>query len=215
MLPDSGTKTPIYGLHTRPGGGHVDVKQGAEQAAASAGQKRPSTPPQATRRGVLAGLIAVGGAAIGAVLGLPGVAYVLDPLLRKREGKGGFRKVAELSRLSKEHPVAVPVLGEQTDAWTRAPERKLGTVWLRLLDNDKVEALNAECPHLGCKVGYDESHKQFACPCHESAFSLDGAVKGGPAPRAMDSLEARVVDGSVEVRFVRFRAQVKERIEIG
>jgi hypothetical protein len=31
----------------------------------------------------------------------------------------------------------------------------------------------------------------------------------------MDPLEARVVDGEVEVRFVRFRAQVKERVEIG
>lgn len=176
---------------------------------------QPSATASEGRRTVLGGLIAVGGLAIGAVLGLPGVAYVLDPLLRRRDSRGGFRKVAELSRLSKEHPVAVPVIGEQTDAWTRAPERKLGTVWLRLVDDNKVEALNAECPHLGCKVGYDPEQKHFACPCHESAFALDGARKGGPAPRAMDALETRVVDGSVEVRFVRFRAQVKERIEIG
>lgn len=168
------------------------------------------------RRGVLAGLAAVGGLAIGALLGLPGVSYVLDPLLRRNASKGGgFRKVAELSRLSKEHPIAVAVLGEQTDAWTRAPERKLGTVWLRLVDDNKVEALNAECPHLGCKVGYDAAKKHFACPCHESAFALDGKRKGGPAPRNMDGLETRVVDGSVEVRFVRFRAQVEEQIEIG
>lgn len=168
-----------------------------------------------TRRGVLVGLIAAGGAAMTAVLGLPAVAYVLDPLTRRREGKGGWRKVAELSRLSKEHPVVVPVLGEVSDAWTRAPERKLGAVWLRVIDDTKVQALSAECPHLGCKVGYEAAHKQFACPCHESAFGLDGTVKAGPAPRAMDTLEARVVDGAVEVRFMRFRAQVKERIEIG
>jgi hypothetical protein len=31
----------------------------------------------------------------------------------------------------------------------------------------------------------------------------------------MDPLEVRVVEGQVEVRFVRFRAQVKERVEIG
>jgi len=173
------------------------------------------TKPGESRRGVLVGLIAVGSLAIGAVLGLPGVSYVLDPLLRRAQGKGGWRKVAPLSRLSKEHPVTVPVLGEQTDAWTRAPERKLGAVWLRVIDDTHVQALSAECPHLGCKVGYEAHHKQFACPCHESAFDQDGAVKSGPAPRAMDTLEARVVDGDVEVRFVRFRAQVKERIEIG
>lgn len=181
------------------------------------GKQTPQQPAveSSSRRTVLAALIAGGSVAIGAVLGLPGVSYVLDPLLRRASAKGGFRKVAELSRLSKEHPVAVAVLGEQTDAWTRAPERKLGTVWLRMLDDNKVQALNAECPHLGCKVGYDVDHKQFACPCHESAFGLDGAVKAGPAPRAMDVLDARVVDGAVEVRFVRYRAQVKEQIEIG
>lgn len=175
------------------------------------------TKPNESRRGVLAGLIAAGSLAIGTVLGLPGVSYVLDPLLRRGSGDGGgtWRKVAALSRLSKEHPVTVPVVGEQTDAWTRAPERKLGAVWLRVIDDTHVQALSAECPHLGCKVGYEAHHKQFACPCHESAFDLDGHVKAGPAPRAMDTLEARVVDGEVEVRFKRFRAQVKERIEIG
>jgi Rieske Fe-S protein len=76
-------------------------------------------------------------------------------------------------------------------------------------------ALNAECPHLGCKVGYDKAQKAFACPCHESSFTQEGERLGGPAPRSLDPLEARVVDGQVEVRFVRYRAQVKERVEIG
>jgi hypothetical protein len=31
----------------------------------------------------------------------------------------------------------------------------------------------------------------------------------------MDPLETRVADGSVEVRFIRYRAQTKERIELG
>ena len=98
-------------------------------------------------------------------------------------------------------------MGEQVDAWTKADNVRLGMVWLRK-KGDKVLALNAECPHLGCKVGYDAEKKHFACPCHESAFSLDGERLGGPAPRAMDPLESRLVGGQVEVRFVRFRAQV-------
>lgn len=204
MLPDFSIKTRLYVTPRDVREATVDASGGQEQ-----------TGETKSRRTVLAGLIAVGSVAIGAVLGLPGVAYVLDPLMRAGAGKRGWRKVAELSRLSKEHPVAVPVLGEISDAWTRAPERKLGTVWLRVVDDNQVQALSAECPHLGCKVGYEAAQKQFACPCHESAFGLDGSLKGGPAPRAMDALEARVVDGAVEVRFVRYRAQVKEQIEIG
>jgi len=173
-----------------------------------------ATEASKTRRSFLTLLAGLGSAAIGLVVAVPGVTYVLDPLLRSSGRKGRWFKVASLESLGEEHPVSVPVLGEQVDAWTRAPNVRLGMVWLRK-KGDKVTALNAECPHLGCKVGYDRGQKRFACPCHESAFTPEGEVLGGPAPRSLDPLEARVVDGQVEVRFVRFRAQVKDRVEVG
>jgi len=168
-----------------------------------------------SRRGFLTLLAAAGSAVIGAVLLVPGVAYILDPVLRGGGPKGRWIRVAELNNLSKDKPVSAPVVGEQVDAWTKAPAVRLGTVWLRVVDNDRVSAWNAECPHLGCKVAFDEAKKHFACPCHESAFTLEGEVRGGPAPRGMDPLETRVRDGHVEVRFIRYRAQIKERIEVG
>jgi menaquinol-cytochrome c reductase iron-sulfur subunit len=167
-----------------------------------------------SRRSFLKVLAGLGSAAVGLVLAVPGAAYVVDPLLRAGTRKGRWVKLATLQSLTDDHPVAVPVVGEQVDAWTRAPNVRLGMVWLRK-KGDQVLALNAECPHLGCKVGYQPDQKRFACPCHESAFTQDGEVLGGPAPRALDPLETRVVDGQVEVRFVRFRAQVRDRVEIG
>jgi menaquinol-cytochrome c reductase iron-sulfur subunit len=170
-----------------------------------------------TRRSLLVWISAAGSAVIGAMMVVPGAAYVLDPILRARDKKGRFIRVAELASLSREHPVSVPVIGEQVDAWTKASDTRLGTVWLRVLPSpqgDKVAAWNAECPHLGCKVGYQAEKSCFACPCHDSAFTLEGEVQGGPAPRSLDPLETRVVDGQVEVRFQRFRAQVKERVEL-
>jgi Rieske Fe-S protein len=166
------------------------------------------------RRTFLSVLVGLGSAAIGVVLALPGAGYVLDPLLRGTAKKGRWIRVAKLEALSEEHPVAMPVIGEQVDAWTRSDNVRLGMVWLRK-KGDKVDALNAECPHLGCKIGYDRDKKHFACPCHDSTFDGSGGLQGGPSPRSMDPLDARVVDGEVEVRFVRFRAQVKERVEVG
>ena len=170
--------------------------------------------PAGGRRTFLTLLIGAGSALIGAVLAKPGLGYVLDPILRGTGKKGRWIRVAKAEALVEDHPTAVPVVGEQVDAWTRASHVRLGMVWLRK-KGDQVVALNAECPHLGCKVGYDKAKKGFACPCHDSAFDQEGTRKGGPAPRSMDPLEARVVDGQVEVRFVRFRAQVKERVELG
>lgn len=168
-----------------------------------------------TRRGFMTLLAAAGSAAIGAILLVPGVQYVMDPVLRSSGKKGRWLRVADLSSLSKDKPVSVPVIGEQVDAWTKAPAVRLGTVWLRVVEEGRVSAWNAECPHLGCKVGYDATKNHFACPCHDSAFSLEGELMGGPAPRGLDALETRVQDGQVEVRFQRFRAQIKERIEVG
>jgi Rieske Fe-S protein len=140
---------------------------------------------------------------------------VLDPLVRGGGDKGRWIRVADFASLSKERPVSAPVIGEQVDAWTKASNVRLGTVWLKVTGDDQVSAWNAECPHLGCKVSFDADKSRFGCPCHDSFFALDGQVQGGPAPRPMDALDARVRDGHVEVRFLRFRAQAKERIEIG
>ncbi len=167
-----------------------------------------------SRRSFLSLVIGLGSAFIGLVLGKPAVEYVVDPLLRAGGKKERWLRVAKLESLDDKRPVAVPVIGEQVDAWTRQPNVRLGMVWLRK-KGAGVEALTAECPHLGCKVGYEPQRKRFHCPCHDSSFSLDGTKLGGPAPRSMDPLDARVVDGQVEVRFVRFRAQIKEREEVG
>ena len=168
-----------------------------------------------SRRDFFGWIVALGSAAIGGLLMIPGAAYVLDPVLRNAGKKERWIRVAEFGSLSKDHPVSAPVIGEQVDAWTKSSAVRLGTVWLRVIGDDKVAAWNAECPHLGCKVAFSTEKACFGCPCHDSSFSLDGQVQGGPAPRGMDALDARVQDGHVEVRFARFRAQIKERVEIG
>src|SRR5688500_13607524 len=153
------------------------------------------------RRDCMGALVDLGRAAITAALAIPGVGYVLDPILRRTAGTRGWRRVGELAAVPTMAPVAVNIVGEQRDAWTRYPRSKLGTVYLRRKGDREVLALTAECPHLGCSIGYDTGRNRFQCPCHESAFDLEGVKLGGPSPRAMDQLESRITaDGKVEVR---------------
>jgi nitrite reductase/ring-hydroxylating ferredoxin subunit len=42
-------------------------------------------------------------------------------------------------------------------------------------------ALRNVCTHLGCNTAFNAATKAFECPCHSSAFHLDGTVKNGPA----------------------------------
>lgn len=44
-----------------------------------------------------------------------------------------------------------------------------------------VHAYTAECPHLGCVVGWNTTERTWDCPCHGSRFDPYGHVINGPA----------------------------------
>ena len=54
-------------------------------------------------------------------------------------------------------------------------------------DANTVVALSAVCTHAACDVSFAPSASDFQCPCHGSAFGLDGAVKQGPATLPLKS----------------------------
>ena len=56
-------------------------------------------------------------------------------------------------------------------------------------------AFSAVCTHQGCTVAPDD--EQLTCPCHGSAFELDGSVKEGPADKPLEAYAVKVVDGQV------------------
>ncbi len=48
------------------------------------------------------------------------------------------------------------------------------------LGDDVVVAFNDTCPHLGCKVHWEQANDRFFCPCHGGAFDKQGAPIAGP-----------------------------------
>ena len=74
-----------------------------------------------------------------------------------------------------------------------------GRFYLARLDNGGFLALSRRCTHLGCTVPWVEDEKRFVCPCHSSAFDINGDVIDPPAPRAMDLFEVSIENGIVSV----------------
>ena len=60
-------------------------------------------------------------------------------------------------------------------------------------------ALSLICSHLGCSVLWDDSKKQFICPCHSSAFDKYGNVINSPAPRPLDYFPVIIEAGKVKI----------------
>ncbi len=94
--------------------------------------------------------------------------------------------------------------GDTNALIVRAPQMENAVILLRLPDAS-YRALSAVCTHQGCEVR--PSSTGFRCPCHGSAFSLDGTVVRGPARKPLPVYPVRVTDGQVtiDVRAVELR----------
>jgi len=145
----------------------------------------------------------VTGGAITACPVAAGVAVLVDPLTRSA-GEAKAIRVTSLAALPDDGvPRQFPVIVEtRDDAWTRFVDEPIGAVFLlRKPGSSEVQAWNATCTHAGCFVGYVADRKEYYCPCHNSAFAIDGAVISGPPPRPMDTLKCEVKGNDVLVYF--------------
>jgi menaquinol-cytochrome c reductase iron-sulfur subunit len=159
------------------------------------------------------------GALTGLALAVPGVAYIASPL-RKKGREESFETLTRLNELEVGVPRSFAIIEERRDAWIKYPREPVGSVWLVRQPEgkgDRVLALSSECPHLGCAVNLTVDGKSFLCPCHTSAFGLDGTKQNAVPPRNMDRLKVELTsddDPEVRVKFQRFRTQSEEQISL-
>lgn len=74
-----------------------------------------------------------------------------------------------------------------------------GRFYVVRLQDGGFLALYQKCTHLGCAVPWEPESGQFVCPCHASAFEMDGNVINAPAPRPLDRFPVTITDGIVSV----------------
>lgn len=172
--------------------------------------------------------------AIAAVVAIPSVQYILDTFRKPSQSASSHIRVKRLKDLVPNKPTLVPIMGRKLDAWTLYEETNIGRVWLirteetEPSESSKVIALSSVCPHTGCQIRDISGASGFFCPCHQAKFANDGSIAGSmepgapsPSPRAMDSLECRVVkheetgDFWIEVKYDRFQQGVEKKIPLG
>lgn len=184
----------------------------------AAAAPRPAPSPVPPRRGFLGKALAV---TIGGLVGLvpvaSGLAVYFDPL-RRKQGLHEPIPVTTLDALPDDGmPRLFPVIATRDDAWTRYVDEPVGAVYLRRLKGtDTIQAFSATCPHAGCFVAFKEDRKQFQCPCHTSAFQIDGKrVMPCVAPRGLDELKCKIVTNGhtrqVLVYYVNYYSGIEEK----
>jgi Rieske Fe-S protein len=173
-------------------------------------------PPNA-RRAFLSVVTQALGAFAAALAVIPGLGFLASPLRKPTVvGSDNPLRVANEREVRPGRPVRVTAVGARQDAWTRLEKVTLGSVWLvRASEDGPIKAFSTVCPHLGCGIDFNDKRGKFECPCHDSAFDLDGRCLGGPSPRGLDELETRVEGRDVLVRYRRFRVGSAKREPIG
>jgi Rieske Fe-S protein len=177
--------------------GTISILMGGEM---SPGSDAPA------RRSFLGWLLGICTVSVGALLSVPLVRFVVDPLrVRPTETSwsdlGGVDEFATLTS-----PTRRLITVEHLDGWRKVLFQS--AVFVTKDTAGRTIVLSAVCPHLGCSVPWNEATGEFVCPCHTGVFARDGSRISGPPPRGLDTLETTVKDGRLMVRYQYFRQLV-------
>jgi Rieske Fe-S protein len=75
-----------------------------------------------------------------------------------------------------------------------------GNLLVDRANQDTFNALSAICTHQGCLItGYNQGNEHFICPCHGSAFGLNGQVVNGPAQRALPRYQTQFNNNQLNI----------------
>ena len=156
-------------------------------------------PCSISRRDFIALTTAAVGAFITAVIGLPAIAYLIEPAL-KSESTDAWIPVGKLDSFAIGKPSLATFTRSNVNGW----EKSVNSYGVFVLRKSQSEALafSNVCTHLGCRVNWQTDKQQYVCPCHDGHFSLDGKVVSGPPPRPLDAYETKVENGLLSIHFL-------------
>jgi menaquinol-cytochrome c reductase iron-sulfur subunit len=142
-----------------------------------------------SRRSFLFKLALLVNGAVGAVLAVPIVGYLLGPAMKK----GGYDSWISLGALS-EFPEGQTRLVDYRNPVTTSWDGQTGDIpcWVRRVSGTTFQVFAINCAHLGCPVRWFAQSQLFLCPCHGGAYYADGSRASGPPERGLFEYEHKV-----------------------
>lgn len=147
---------------------------------------------------------------VGAGLSIPLLSALISPAFMRR--RRAWVDVGAVDELPIGHPMQLDHVTTVRDGWLEATSHK--AVWAVKQSQGEVKVFSPICTHLGCGYRWDETEKKFLCPCHGSSYDVNGQVLGGPAPRPLDTLPAKVEEGRLLVMYKDFKSGLRDSVEL-
>lgn len=141
---------------------------------------------------------------IGITIGLPTIAYLLSPALRKVEDDS----IIDLGPLEN-FPIGVPTRFEFTRTKVNGWERTAVNYGLYIFrrNESEIRVFSDICTHLGCRVTWHPDQEHYISPCHDGHFDILGNVLSGPPPRPLDEFTTKMENGNLFVVLPPFKRE--------
>jgi Rieske Fe-S protein len=121
--------------------------------------------------------------AVGLVLAVPILGYLLGPSLKKGSSYNSWVSLGAVSQFPEGETRLVDYRSPGTAPW----DGQTGNVacWVRRISGQQFQIFAINCAHLGCPVRWFAQSKLFMCPCHGGAYYADGSRASGPPLRGL------------------------------
>jgi menaquinol-cytochrome c reductase iron-sulfur subunit len=143
-----------------------------------------------SRRAFLFKLSLLVNGAVGAVLAVPIIGYLLGPAMKKASSYNSWVSLGPLNDFPEGETRLVNYRNPVTTVW----DGQTGDIpcWVRRVSGTTFQVFAINCAHLGCPVRWFAQSKLFLCPCHGGAYYADGSRASGPPERGLFEYEHKV-----------------------
>lgn len=166
--------------------------------------------PVGSRRTFFQWVTVVAAGIVGVGLSIPLLSALISPAFTRR-GRA-WVDVGAVDELPAGRPAQLDHVTSVRDGWLETKSHK--AVWAVKQSQGDVTVFSPICTHLGCGYRWDDTEQKFLCPCHGSSYDRNGRVLGGPAPRPLDRLPAKVEQGRLLVMYKDFKSGLSESVEL-
>ena len=151
-----------------------------------------------SRRAFLFKLSLLANGAVGAVLAVPIIGYLLGPAVKKSSSYDSWIALGPIGDFPENETRLVNFRNPITTPW----DGQTGDIpcWVRRVSGSTFQVFAINCAHLGCPVRWFAQSKLFLCPCHGGAYYADGSRASGPPERGLFEYDHKIIANSLMIK---------------
>jgi menaquinol-cytochrome c reductase iron-sulfur subunit len=135
--------------------------------------------------------------AVGAILAVPVLGYLMGPVMKKNSSDNSWIDLGPMVNFPEGETRLVNFRNPVTTAW----DGQTGDIpcWVRHISGNEFQVFAINCAHLGCPVRWFAQSKLFLCPCHGGAYYEDGSRASGPPERGLFQYQYKVSSANLMI----------------